>query len=346
MQELLEINNMTQVELSERAGLTIKTVNEIVQNKNPITPETANKFSAIFGMSAQFWNNLQRDYDETLSRLEREKNIQEELPYLLRFSCYKYLADLDFVPKTADKLEKVKNLLNFFGVSSLSLVPKIHSVAFRKVKHKNLSSENLAAWLRCGEINAQKEFKGIRAFDKDSVKQSLSDLRGLTIEPTTVFQKKMVKICSDSGIMIAFVPYIKNTYVNGATRWVNSDNPLIQLSLRGSYADSFWFTFFHELGHIIKHGKKDQFVELDNCNDLDIKEQEADEFAQELLIPKSEYLSFVQAGQFSPPNILAFAKKLNIDVGIVAGRLARDPEISNITWKNVGRLRSRLKFSK
>ncbi len=344
LQEILESMNMSQAELAERVGLALKTVNEIIQSKNPITPETANKFSAVFGMSAQFWNNLQRDYDETLARIERNKTIQCELPYLERFFCYRELVNLNYVSKTSDKLEKVTNLLNFFGVSSLSLVSKIHFVAFKKVKHKDLSSESLAAWLRCGELNAQKQVENIKTFDKESIKQSLQNLRDLTVEPVEVFREKMVKICSESGIIVTFVPYFKNTYVNGATRWINSNNPLIQLSLRGSYADSFWFTFFHELGHIIKHGKKDQFVELENCKDLDVKEQEADEFAQELLIPKSKYAAFINEKNFSPSRIQQVAKKLNVDVGILAGRLARDPEVSSITWRNVGRLRSRLKI--
>jgi HTH-type transcriptional regulator/antitoxin HigA len=346
LQEILETITMPQAELAERTGLTIKTINEIVQGKNPITPETANKFSAVFGMSAIFWNNLQRDYDETLSRLEREKNLQNELPYLVKFSCYEELAALEFVPRTSDKIEKVKNLLNFFGVSSLSLVSKIHSVAFKKVKHKNLSSECLAAWLRCGELSAQEEFKEIGPFNKESLKDSIQSLRDLTVKPVEEFPKKMKEICAESGVMVTFVPYFKKTYVNGATRWANSNNPLVQLNLRGSFADSFWFTFFHELGHIIKHGKKEQFVELKDDAGIDSKEREADEFAQELLIPKTEYTSFVRAKQFSPSDVDRFAKSLNIDVGIVAGRLARDSEVPEITWQHAGRLRSRLKLKK
>ena len=144
--------------------------------------------------------------------------------------------------------------------------------------------------------------------------------------------------------MVTFVPYFQRTYVNGATRWVSSSNPLVQLSLRGSYADSFWFTFFHELGHIIKHGKKDQFVEFEGHRDVSAKEQEADEFARELLIPKSAYVPFVLAGRYSQSSIGAFAKGLNVDAGIVAGRLARDPQVPEVSYRHVGRLRSRLKF--
>ena len=164
--ELLEAVGMSQSELAERSGLTVKTVNEIVQSKNPITPETANKFSAIFGMSAQFWNSLQRNFDETLARLERDKSIQDELRYLPKFTCYRELAKWNFVPETSNRAEKVQNLMNFFGVSSLSLVGKVHAIAFRKAKHKDVSGESLAAWLRCGELSAQKEFQGIENFQR------------------------------------------------------------------------------------------------------------------------------------------------------------------------------------
>lgn len=346
LHELLEAVSMSQAELSERTGLAVKTINEIVQGKNPITPETANKLSSVFGMSAQFWNNLQRNYDETLARIERDENIKNELPYLPKFSCYKELVHLKLAPKTLNRLDKVKNLLNFFGVSSLSLVPQIHSVAFRKAKHTDLSSESLAAWLRCGELSAKADLADIKTFDKEALKQSMQQLRNLTVEPVNVFQEKMIQICADAGVIVKFIPYFTKTYVNGATRWVN-DNPLIQLSLRGGRADGFWFTFFHELGHIIKHGKKDQFIEfgdIEDSKELDTKELEADEFAQEVLIPKPEYVSFVTAGDYDPQSIKMFAKKLNIDTGIIAGRLARDPNIPKITYQDIEPLRTKLKF--
>src|SRR6185436_11964306 len=114
LKELLDKVNMTQTDLAGRTDLTPKTINEIIQGKNPITPETALKLSAVFGMSPVFWNNLERNYQETLARIERDKKLENELPFLQKFDCYKELAKWKYVPQSKDPKEKVLNLLNFF----------------------------------------------------------------------------------------------------------------------------------------------------------------------------------------------------------------------------------------
>src|SRR3989344_8666741 len=103
---MLEALSMSQVDLSERSGLTVKTINEIVQEKNPITPETAIKFSSIFGMSSTFWNNLQRNYEATLARLQEQELLKKESTHLKRFTCYAEIAEQGFVPATKNPYEK------------------------------------------------------------------------------------------------------------------------------------------------------------------------------------------------------------------------------------------------
>ncbi|NQU73921.1 MAG: HigA family addiction module antidote protein, partial [Candidatus Omnitrophica bacterium] len=287
LEDTISALKMTQAELAERTGLTKKTINEIVQGKNPITPDSAVKLGAVFGTSPTFWNNLQRRYEETLVRLKAENELEEELSLVSNFKCYNELAKWDYVKKTRIFKERVLNLLNFFGISSLKLVPKIHAIAFRQTKQKNVAKESLAAWLRCGEIDAQK--KKVEKFNKEKAINSIDRLRALTMEVTEKLSKELKDICASFGIAVVFVPYFKNTHVNGATKWLNTDNALIQLSLRGKRDDIFWFTFFHELAHVLKHGKKEQFVEFDyeNENSSREKEEEADEFARNTLIPKN-----------------------------------------------------------
>ena len=178
-------------------------------------------------------------------------------------------------------------MLKFFSISSLSLVEETQAVAFRQSKKKKkIIKESLAAWLRCGEIEAQ-DVK-TKLFDKQGLYDSIGKLRTLTKEDPKSFCKELIDTCSNYGVAVVFTPYFKNTYVNGATQWVTSKKAIIQLSLRGSFDDIFWFTFFHELGHILKHGKKDQFMEFENdigYKDESTKEMEADIFAINTLIP-------------------------------------------------------------
>jgi HTH-type transcriptional regulator/antitoxin HigA len=131
----------------------------------------------------------------------------------------------------------------------------------------------------------------------------------------------------------------KNTYVNGATRWLTPQKALIQLSLRYSYADIFWFTFFHEIGHLLRDSKKEMFVDFEG----EQVEQEADKFAQKILIPsRADYKKFKES--LTPENLrknlLSFSKTINIDPGIVAGRLGKETG----EWRSVAPFRKQLRF--
>lgn len=340
LEEMLIALKMSQVDLATRTGLTPKTINEIIQGKNPITPDTAIKLSDVFGVSAEFWNNLQKNYEHTELRLKEEAKLQKELAFLKNFSCYKELVQWGYVEDTRNKAERVKALLMFFKVSSLEFVSRVHPVAFRKSKNKSLSNESLAAWLRCGEIVADKI--NTKPFNRDHIMDSIDSLRVLSKVDPRVFQSRIVSICAEAGIAVAFVPHFTNTFVCGATRWINPDKALIQLSVRGGRDDIFWFTFFHELGHLLKHGKRDQFVEFEKRSERELqdKEEVADEFSQNTLINKLEYAKFIKQNEFTDAAIKEFANAINIAPSIIAGRLSHDFK----DWTSWTHLRKHLRF--
>jgi HTH-type transcriptional regulator/antitoxin HigA len=340
LKEILDSYKMAQVELAQRTGLTTKTINEIIKGKNPITADTAIKLSEVFGMSTSFWNNLQKNYEETTARLKAEGDLENELEIAKKFTCYNELVKWGYVKKASTVKEKIVNLHKFFAVSSLSLISQNYAIAFRKSDQKNLSKECLATWLRCGEITAQKV--ETQPFDINKLMGSINKLRALTKEPPEKFQKKLIEICQAYGVAVVFVPYFKNTYVSGATRWISPDKALIQLSLMGRYDDIFWFTFFHELGHIVKHGKKDQFVEFEknDAKNIETKEKEANKFAGNTLIPDNKYEQFMCHCNLSDSSIRSFAVELGISPSIIAGRLAHDTG----SWRRFAHLRTSLTF--
>ena len=114
------------------------------------------------------------------------------------------------------------------------------------------------------------------------------------------------------------------------------------LTIRGSWADIFWFSLFHEIGHLLLHSKQMVFLEGDNQeHEFDEPELEADRFAADILISPEEYDSFLNAKAFYPKDIELFANRLGIDPGIVVGRLQHDGYIEN-SWHN--HLRSRYEW--
>lgn len=333
LKEELDFLGLTQVELAQRSGLNTTHISQIINEVDSITPETAIKFELALGVSADFWNNLQKNYDLAIARIEAEKKILAEVSEAKKFNCYNELADLGYVEKTRDWAIKTKNLLKHFAINSFSLLPDVEQVAFRQASG-SFDNLSLAAWLRCGALEAKKI--EVAQFSKSKIKEALPEFKKLTMLPDG-FGNKLQDLCASVGIALVFVPYFKNTKVNGASRWIGG-KAVIQLNTKGSYSDIFWFTFFHEIGHILLHGIKDQFIDYTGM-DKDEKEREADEFASETLIPQREYDKLLSMVVLNATRIDSFAHLNGIGKSIVYGRLAHDKVVS---WKTIGRLRQKL----
>lgn len=334
----LKREGMTQKNLSDRTGLSEKHLSQIINGEASITLETAFLLENALGGSTSFWINLESNYQETKARIDRISLLSSEVDLLPKFP-YAELAKRGYVQSTTKKVEKIENLWKFFGVNSLNYISKIQPVAYRKNDKGAEKDESIATWLRCGEIDAREN--KVNNFSETTLKDSISELRLLSTKKPEEFSVLAKEMLGKSGVSLVYVPHFKGTGVSGAVRWVG-ENPIIQLSLLGTYADIFWFNLFHEIGHLILHGKKEQFLEFEKPI-MDEKENEANEFAANGLIPKKDYLSFLEANELSTNSIKAFAEKLNVHPGIVEGRLRHDKKMK---WEKPSVYRTRLTFEK
>ena len=108
----------------------------------------------------------------------------------------------------------------------------------------------------------------------------------MTREPVDVFAPKMSVLCAESGVALVYVGELKGTHLSGAARWLNPGKALLALSLRYKTDDHFWFSFFHEAGHILRDGKKKVF--LDGVSSYACDEEKADRFACNILISEDK----------------------------------------------------------
>lgn len=322
LDEYLESYGMTQAELSDRTGLAKKTINEIIKGKSPITPSTALKLERSLGRPAHFWSNLERQYQDEIARIAEQEQMGSCLEWLKKFPVNKMIR-YGWIPKAKDKLDQLSFLLDFFGVASPAQwerVWEMYQVAYRQSKHFEKCAESLSAWLRKGEIEALQI--DCSEFDRTRFQGIINEIRELTREKPEIFVPILVRKCASAGVAVVFVPELPGTRVYGATRWLRG-RAVVQLSLRYKSNDHLWFTFFHEAAHILKHGRKEIFIE-GNCLDKE-KEKEADNFARDKLIPPSDLKFFLSNwdGQSLKP-IEKFADKLEIAPGIIVGRLQHD----------------------
>lgn len=96
---------------------------------------------------------------------------------------------------------------------------------------------------------------------------------------------------------------------------------------RRFYSDTFWFTLFHEIGHIINGDYGITFEDEQNG-----QEDAADKYAEDKLIPPDAYKAFLEKKQYGEQAIRLFAQSIGRDPGIVLGRLQNDKKVA---FKNV-----------
>jgi HTH-type transcriptional regulator / antitoxin HigA len=316
----LELRDMTQQELAKRTGITPKHIISIIKARSTITPETAIKLERALGMPVEYWLNLESNYQEILARLQEQEKLERDLDWLKKVPIAA-MTKLGWINKSKDKKNQLVEVLRFFGIASVDqwggMWPKLN-VAYRQNQTHEVFPEAVSAWLRQGELDASKIV--CEAFNKTKFREVLNQIRELTTEEPKCFVPAIQELCSQAGVAVVFVPALPKTGVSGATRWLNKDKAIIQLSLRYKTDDHLWFTFFHEAGHILLHGKKELFLEGSNGLDPE-KEVEANSFAEAELIPKKLFADFVVQGRFNKQDIKIFAKAVGVSPGIVVGQL-------------------------
>ena len=217
--------------------------------------------------------------------------------------------------------EKVIYLRKFFEVYHLNLLneTKLAHIVCRRLGISEKADYALLAWAQKAKLEARTIT--VSPINLRKLKSALSEIRKMTLMAPEVFCKKLRQILSECGIALVFLPLIGGSFLHGAT-FYDMNKIVIGLTVRGKDADKFWFSLFHELGHILLgHINKPEGLS-------DEDEKAADTFARDVLIPDNVFTAFTDRKQFTRESIVAFAKKVTIDTGIVVGRLQKENHIS------------------
>ncbi|HEY1619561.1 MAG TPA: helix-turn-helix domain-containing protein [Streptosporangiaceae bacterium] len=323
LQDLMEEQGLTQRDLARRADLSPKHVNQLLHGIVSLSPAVAERLELVTGMPARMWNQLEALYQSDLQRIRARRNLAECWTWFDAMPV-KALLKRGVLPEApADRASRVQQMLSFFGVASVSAWNGIyagHDCAFRQSTAFEIKPGAVAAWLRLGEIAARE----VRCapFDASGLRSALPELRALTSESSEVFAPKMRDICAAYGVAIVFVEEIEGARASGVMRWLTPDKALIQLSFRYRTDDHLWFTFFHEIGHVLLHGKTELWIEGGGSAKNNPKETAADRFSRDLLITPT--LAKGLQNLKSKSAVIDFARRANIAPGIVVGRLQHD----------------------
>ncbi len=329
IKEQLADRNMTQKEFAARMDLSEKHVSHLLNGKVALTPDVARRLEMVLGVPADFWNRLEAIYREKLTKVKDENEMDEDMRLARNFP-YGEMARNGWVPQTRDAKEKVIGLRKFFGVARLGLVEQFvpQYIAWRQLGDATKNHYALMAWIQQARWMAQE--REIKPIHIKGLEKAIPQIKSLTELEMDVFSEKLINLLANYGVALVFVPYLKNSFLQGAT-FYDGKKYVIGMTARTGYGDIFWFSLFHELGHIILGhvGKSGGIMEAD--------ERAADYFAEDYLIAPEEMNSFIKKGDYTESAIIQFARKLGVDVGIVVGRLQKERLVKYSEFVNMKR---------
>lgn len=325
--DIIDDMGISQAEFASRMGTNTKTLSNLVNGKANITNDLAKKLSVMMGTSSELWLNLQKAYDEKLIDIQKQQDFDEQKSIVKQID-YQYFVKNADLPATRKIEEKIANLCEFFKIYDLRVLLKPdfyvnYRTGVSQVDEKNTINSN--AWIQTALSIAMKN--QTNEFNAAILKSHINELRSMTVQKPAVFLPRMREIFEKSGVSFVLLPHLRNSGINGAVKWINDKRVVLAINDRRQYADTFWFSLFHEIKHVLQQKITATFIS-GNINDLveynDALEEDADKYAADILIPQAKLDAFNASEYTTDQEIIDFAKSIGIHPGIVAGRLQHE----------------------
>lgn len=331
IREQIELREWTQEDLATVMGVTIKHVNRILKDKQPLTLEMARILGEVFNTSAQYWINLDTGYRLWL---QQEKTLKEKEADI-KAIIYERMPVNDMIkkgwlPDHTSVKELEKNVLDFwkwkkldFAILDKQWLPYLSrkSEAFNQFN----ASYALTWYQMARNVSGEKK---VRSYSKQKLSELYKTLHEYTIKHNGI--NKFLAELSTCGVIFLVLPHLQKTYLDGAAFLLGS-TPVIVYTGRYKRIDNFWFTIAHEIAHVLKHLNKETPFILDNLKECERNqiEDEANELAAEKL-KHPEILEYLNPylNYLPTTKVEECAAEYNVHPSIIIGKLAHDNIIS------------------
>ncbi|WP_081505888.1 HigA family addiction module antitoxin [Azospirillum lipoferum] len=306
-------------------------ITRIVSDKQSVSAAMALSLEEVFGVAAERFLELQKDYDLAKARIaarpdpgrKTRAHLFGGLPVAEMIKrCWIEADDIRDVPTVERSLAK------FFGVDSPDQIEILPHAAKKTIVGPEVTSTQLAWLYRVRRIASELIVAPYTTQSGQEAVRRLSDLRR---HPEDL--RKVPRILNEAGIRFVLVETLPSAKIDGVCFWLNERSPVIGLSMRYDRIDNFWFVLRHEIEHVLQgHGKSAPILDAElegekagvNSN-IPEEERVANEAASNFCVPKKMIDAFVarKAPFFSEVDLLGFSKTINVHPGLVAGQLQR-----------------------
>lgn len=314
-------------DLADALGLSNDEFDDLLSGYRRLSGKDAEILADNLGSTPRFWLARDSAYVVDSARLEEAAKPATEASWLESMPTSS-MRKLGWLTQTGKAKEKLKDeLLDFFGCATIQqwgarYSSGVGAVAFRT--SMSLASDGMATlvWLRAGERLAAD--RATAKFDRAAFETLVPGLKRLAVfkSPAAILER-LVPACAAAGVVVVTARTPDGCRASGASWFDPEGRPVILLSFRHLSEDHFWFTFFHEAGHVLLHGASHIDGEGATMGaDTAIQEDEANAFARDVLF-SDERMDDLLSGSLRPKAVIAAAKAARITPGIIVGQLEK-----------------------
>lgn len=333
--DVLEERGISQVELASRTGVSSAYISNVIAGKKGISANFAMGLEYALGVPKSFWLNLQAIYESELLEAnegqtitEEERSAREDLKDVVQ-----YLRKRGMMPIREKKDDSILSLRKALQISNIANLREMIPVgAFRMAANTTVNPCVLGAWIRLCQIAGSN--KNILAkFEKKYTIDLINEIKHIMCQKDANIQEDLKNVMEKYGIDFSVARNFRGAPVHGYISQKADGIYQMVLTIRGSYADIFWFSLFHELGHIFNGDVAKNLKFIDDGSDRN-KEIAADFFATNMLLSPESYDAFIKRGDFSIEAIQKYAASQGVMPYIVIGRLQKERYLDYRTYSN------------
>ena len=316
IQAELDKRGWGQSDLAKILGRPLPTVNEIIQGKKQITPETAYDLAQAFGTSPDYWMVKEAGY--RLSLVGRKRNDISDRARYFEIAPIKEMERRNWIRRYESMPDLESELCRFFEVASLGDTPRLAVNARAHNSKEGVNSHQLAWCYRA--LKLARTLK-VNMYTESRMPELKRALRNLSLLARGA--EDVPSILGEFGIRFVVVEGLRQSKIDGAAFWIDPDCPVIAMAMRYDRIDYFWFTLMHELSHIEHRDTSPVDSEIEDSPDTSPIEERANHDAAVALIDPAELTSFIRRmyPHFSKVSIIQFSNRIKAHPGVVTGQL-------------------------
>jgi HTH-type transcriptional regulator/antitoxin HigA len=336
IKEELEARGWSQRDLAYVLGMAEQQLNAILSGKHRITPDMARALGDAFDVPAEFFANLQKQFD--LSRAKEPDPAVRTRAALQAVYPIREMIRRGWLEESDPTLLELQ-VRRFFEARSLSDVPKfgnddsVPAFAAKRTHYDDDAPAEIAWLFRVRQLAKRID---VPAYSKDNLQAAVLRLRRLITDPEEICD--VPEILAGAGVRFVVVEWLPGMKVDGVCTWLDDNSPVIGISTLHDRLDNFWFVIRHEIEHVLcGHGKVrailDNLEDVDANNATNVKSEEdiANAAAASFSIPASKMDDFFARKDpfISERDVIGFAARMEVHPAIIVGKIQHRRKAAN-----------------